>query len=110
VIFTLGSLLCGLARDPLMLILWRSGQGIGGAIMFATSLALLGHSFRGRDRGVAFGVWGAITGVSTALGPVLGGAAGIAALGSVFTSAMEHNLAHAGAVGASAPQIVTAVR
>ena len=73
VIFTLGSLLCGLARDPLMLILSRSAQGVGGAIMFATSLALLGNSFRGRDRGVAFGVWGAITGVSTALGPVLGG-------------------------------------
>jgi EmrB/QacA subfamily drug resistance transporter len=73
VIFTLGSLLCGVAQDPLMLILSRSGQGVGGAIMFATSLALLGHSFRGRDRGVAFGVWGAVTGVSTALGPVLGG-------------------------------------
>jgi EmrB/QacA subfamily drug resistance transporter len=73
VVFTLGSLLCGLARDPLMLIVSRSGQGVGGAIMFATSLALLGHSFRGRDRGVAFGVWGAVTGVSTALGPVLGG-------------------------------------
>ncbi len=41
--------------------------------MFATSLALLGHSFRGRDRGVAFGIWGAVTGISTALGPVLGG-------------------------------------
>jgi EmrB/QacA subfamily drug resistance transporter len=73
VIFTFGSLLCGLAQDPLMLILSRSGQGVGGAIMFATSLALLGNSFRGRDRGVAFGAWGAITGVSTALGPVLGG-------------------------------------
>jgi EmrB/QacA subfamily drug resistance transporter len=73
VIFTLGSLLCGLARDPLMLILSRSAQGVGGAIMFATSLALLGHSFRGKDRGVAFGIWGAVTGVSTALGPVLGG-------------------------------------
>ena len=73
IIFTVGSLLCGLAQDPLMLIVSRSGQGVGGAIMFATSLALLGHSFRGRDRGVAFGVWGAITGVSTALGPVLGG-------------------------------------
>jgi len=73
VIFTLGSLLCGVAQDPLMLIVSRSGQGVGGAIMFATSLALLGHSFRGRDRGVAFGVWGAVTGVSTALGPVLGG-------------------------------------
>src|SRR6202050_4744695 len=65
VIFTLGSLLCGVAQDPLMLIVSRSGQGVGGAIMFATSLALLGNSFRGRDRGVAFGVWGAITGVST---------------------------------------------
>ena len=73
VIFTLGSLLCGLARDPLMLILSRSGQGVGGAMMFATSLALLGNSFRGRDRGVAFGVWGGVIGVSTALGPVLGG-------------------------------------
>jgi EmrB/QacA subfamily drug resistance transporter len=72
-IFTIGSLLCGLAANPLMLIISRSGQGIGGAIMFATSLALLGHSFRGRERGVAFGVWGAVTGVSTALGPVLGG-------------------------------------
>ncbi|MGH3279585.1 MAG: MFS transporter [Trebonia sp.] len=72
-IFTLGSLLCGLAVSPLMLIASRSGQGVGGAIMFATSLALLGHSFRGRDRGIAFGVWGAVVGVSTAVGPVLGG-------------------------------------
>ena len=72
-IFTLGSLLCGLAVDPLMLIASRSFQGVGGAIVFATSLALLGNSFRGRDRGVAFGVWGAVIGVSTALGPVLGG-------------------------------------
>ena len=72
-IFTLGSLLCGLAVSPLMLILSRSGQGVGGAMMFATSLALLGQTYRGRDRGVAFGVWGAIIGISTALGPVLGG-------------------------------------
>jgi EmrB/QacA subfamily drug resistance transporter len=72
-VFTLGSLLCGLAVNPLMLILSRSGQGIGGAMMFATSLALLGNSFRGRERGVAFGVWGAVVGISTALGPVLGG-------------------------------------
>ncbi len=73
VVFTLGSLLCGIAQSPLMLILSRSGQGVGGAIMFATSLALLGHSFRGPDRGVAFGVWGAITGIAVSLGPILGG-------------------------------------
>jgi EmrB/QacA subfamily drug resistance transporter len=72
-IFTAGSLLCGLAQHPVMLIVSRSAQGVGGAIMFATSLALLGNSFRGKDRGVAFGVWGAITGVAVALGPVLGG-------------------------------------
>ena len=72
-IFTIGSLLCGLAVSPLMLIVSRSGQGVGGAIIFATSLALLGNSFRGRERGVAFGIWGAVIGVSTALGPVLGG-------------------------------------
>src|ERR1700753_956291 len=58
VIFTLGSLLGGVAQDTLMLIVSRSGQGVGGAIMFATSLALLGHSFPGRVRGVAFGIWG----------------------------------------------------
>jgi EmrB/QacA subfamily drug resistance transporter len=72
-VFTLGSLLCGLAVDPLMLIVSRSVQGVGGAIMFATSLALLGNSFRGKDRGTAFGVWGAVVGIATAVGPVLGG-------------------------------------
>src|SRR5579871_4453889 len=73
VIFTLGSLLCGLAQSPVMLILSRSGQGVGGAIMFATSLALLGQSFQGKDRGIAFGAWGAITGIAVSLGPILGG-------------------------------------
>jgi EmrB/QacA subfamily drug resistance transporter len=73
VIFTLGSLLCGVATDPVMLILSRSGQGVGGAIMFAVSLALLGHTFRGKERGTAFGAWGAVAGIATALGPMLGG-------------------------------------
>jgi EmrB/QacA subfamily drug resistance transporter len=73
VIFTAGSLLCGLAQSPLMLILSRSGQGIGGAIMFATSLALLANSFQGRERGTAFGLWGLVSGVAVALGPILGG-------------------------------------
>ena len=73
VVFTIGSVLCGTAADPLMLIISRSGQGIGGAMMFATGLALLGNSFRGKDRGTAFGIWGTVSGVATALGPALGG-------------------------------------
>ena len=71
--FTAGSLLCGLATDPLFLSLARAFQGIGGAVMFATALALIAHAFRGRERGVAFGVFGAVTGVAVAVGPVLGG-------------------------------------
>ncbi len=73
VVFTIGSLFCGAAQSPLWIILARSGQGIGGAIMFATSLALLASAFQGRERGTAFGVWGGVTGVAVAIGPVLGG-------------------------------------
>lgn len=56
------------------LITFRAVQGIGGAAMFATSLALLAHEFRGRDRGVALGVWGDTAGVAAAVGPLVGGA------------------------------------
>jgi EmrB/QacA subfamily drug resistance transporter len=72
-IFTLGSLLCGLSDSSIFLTVARALQGIGGATMFATSLALLSDAFRGADRAVAFGVFGATTGVSVATGPVLGG-------------------------------------
>ena len=60
VLFTLASVLCGFAVNPLMLQLSRALQGVGGAIMFAVSLALLADAFRGQDRGTAFGVCGQI--------------------------------------------------
>ncbi len=72
-VFTCASALCGFATSTLMLQLSRGLQGIGGAIMFAVSLALLADAFRGRERGVAFGIWGAITGLAVAIGPLLGG-------------------------------------
>jgi len=86
VVFTLGSLLCGLATDTTFLSLARGVQGIGGAIMFATSLALLAQAFKPSERGVAFGVFGAVTGVAVAVGPVLGGAitSGLAMLHRFF--------------------------
>ena len=73
VIFTVASVLCGLAGTPLTLNLARALQGIGGAFMFATSLALLASAYSGRDRGTAFGLWGATTGAAVAIGPLVGG-------------------------------------
>ena len=72
--FTAASLCCGLATGTASLIAARAVQGVGGAVMFATSLAILADAFRGRDRGVAFGIFGAVTGAAVAVGPVLGGA------------------------------------
>src|SRR3954454_6000490 len=72
--FTAASFLCGLATSPTFLNVARGLQGVGGAMMFATSLALLAGAFIGRERGVAFGVWGATIGASVAVGPLIGGA------------------------------------
>ena len=65
--------ICALSPSVLFLILARAGQGVGGAIMFSTSLALLAQEFHGRERGTALGIWGATIGGANAVGPLLGG-------------------------------------
>jgi EmrB/QacA subfamily drug resistance transporter len=72
-VFTFASFLCGIANDPTLLNLARGLQGVGGAGMFATSLALIGQEFQGKDRATAFGVWGATIGGAVAIGPLVGG-------------------------------------
>jgi EmrB/QacA subfamily drug resistance transporter len=72
-LFTFASFLCGIAGDPTLLNLARGLQGVGGAAMFATSLALIGQEFHGKDRATAFGVWGATVGGAVAIGPLVGG-------------------------------------
>jgi EmrB/QacA subfamily drug resistance transporter len=73
-LFTVASALCGAAQSPTWLIVARGVQGIGGAAMFAGSLAIISQEFFGRERGTAFGIWGATVGMAVAIGPLVGGA------------------------------------
>jgi EmrB/QacA subfamily drug resistance transporter len=74
-IFAVASLAAGLAPDATFLNVARAVQGIGGAAMFAVSLALVAQEFPpGRERATAMGVYGATIGVSVAVGPLVGGA------------------------------------
>ena len=72
-IFTLASLLCGLAPSALVLNAARALQGVGAAIELSAALAVLGHEFRGAERAKAFGFWGTVVGVAVAVGPLVGG-------------------------------------
>jgi EmrB/QacA subfamily drug resistance transporter len=73
-IFTVASFLCGISPNATVLNLARGLQGVGGAAMFATSLALIAQEFQGKERGTAIGAWGATIGGAVAVGPLIGGA------------------------------------
>ncbi|MEV3854557.1 MFS transporter [Streptomyces sp. NPDC050095] len=73
-LFTLASAVAALAAGPEILIAARVAQGAGGALVLPLTLTLISDAFPAEKRGVAIGLWGGVTGVGVALGPVLGGA------------------------------------
>lgn len=71
--FAIGSLLAGLAHGPGLLLAARAVQGIAGACVLPSTLSTVNATFRGRERTIAFAVWGATISGAAAIGPLLGG-------------------------------------
>jgi EmrB/QacA subfamily drug resistance transporter len=71
--FTFASAMCGAAPNPTWLVIARLTQGLAAGLLMPQISALIQQLFRGRERGKAFGLFGAMVGISTALGPVIGG-------------------------------------
>src|ERR687894_1538483 len=73
VLFAAASVFCGLAQTPEQLIAARAVQGVGGAMLVPGSLAIISASFDEERRGRAIGTWSGFSGITAAIGPVLGG-------------------------------------
>jgi EmrB/QacA subfamily drug resistance transporter len=120
VIFLIGSALCGIAQNMVQLISFRALQGLGAGGLLVTTIAVVGDIIPPRDRGRYQGVFGAVFGISTVVGPLLGGffvdnlswrwifyvnlptgAAALFVIGMVFhsrTNRIEHSIDYLGAV------------
>lgn len=72
-VFTLASIMAGLSGSGGALIAARVAQGIGGAMVLPGTMSLINATFRGKERTIAFAVWGSIIGGMAAIGPLLGG-------------------------------------
>jgi len=72
-IFTLASAACGFAPNAGALIAGRAVQGIGAALFVPSSLAIIGATFEGEERGRAIGTWAGVGAITSAVGPVAGG-------------------------------------
>jgi MFS family permease len=97
VIFLIGSILCGLAQNMPQLIAFRALQGLGAGGLLTTTIAVVGDIIPPRERGRYQGIFGAVFGVSTIIGPLLGGFFVIGAVFHSRTERVEHAIDYLGA-------------
>ncbi|WEV42054.1 MFS transporter [Bifidobacterium sp. ESL0682] len=73
VVFVAGSILAASSNGATLLLSARAVQAIGGALVMPSTLSIVSASFRGKNRAIAFGVWGSVMSAAAAVGPFLGG-------------------------------------
>jgi EmrB/QacA subfamily drug resistance transporter len=73
-VFGISSAACGLATTTLIMNVARAVQGIGGALLLTAALAIITHTFTGKEKAHAFAIWGACLGIALTAGPIVGGA------------------------------------
>jgi MFS family permease len=74
ILFAIGSFIASISLNVPTMVLGESIiEGVGAALMMPATASLLVSKYKGRDRGIAFGIWGGVAAAATAIGPILGG-------------------------------------
>lgn len=73
IVFTVASMLCGIAASSTTMVFFRILQGIGGGLILPNAMTIVAQTFEGNERGQALGIWSAIAAAGSAMGPILGG-------------------------------------
>lgn len=73
ILFTVASILCGMATTSTAMIVFRIAQGVGGGLLLPNAMTIVAQTFDARERGQALGVWSALAAAGSAMGPIVGG-------------------------------------
>lgn len=73
ILFTIASLLCGIATNSTMMVIFRILQGVGAGMLLPNAMTIVAQTFDAHERGQALGVWSAMAAAGSAMGPMVGG-------------------------------------
>lgn len=73
ILFTIASLLCGIATSSAAMVIFRIAQGVGAGLLLPNAMAIVAETFEAHERGQALGIWSAMAAAGSAMGPTIGG-------------------------------------